>query len=102
MQEAAENIGSSVEYVPESISLAALMYRGEVFSGASHKDIALKLKRKYSDASKISVEELEDGFLTSTGRFVSREEATEIAKACGQIPMDHKEPLDSGDIPLED
>lgn len=40
----------------------------------------------------------EQGFLTSTGRFVSREEAREIVLACGQVTQTIGKTLTSEDL----
>ena len=68
----------------ERIVSAAIKYKGEIFSGKSHYDAWLPMSAKYPETTTIS-EGRVDGFLTNTERFVSREEALEIAKAADQL-----------------
>ena len=66
----------------ERISRAAVRFEGKVYGGYKHikikHDIANELDRYPYGA--------EDGFLTSAGRFVTREEAATIAFQAGQTP----------------
>ncbi len=68
----------------ETIKEAAIQHEGKVFTGRNHPTIGIAMvangdcKRPYpcGDAQ---------GFVTSTGRFVGREEAMRIALAAGQV-----------------
>ena len=58
---------------PESITAAAIRTPdGKIYQGTHHFMAADKIKEPYHHT------ELESGFLTNTGRFVSRQEATAI------------------------
>lgn len=59
----------------EKIVSAALRYKGEMFLGAMHAIAYIDLEEKYPEYG----DGVEEGFLTSTGRFVGRKEAHDIA-----------------------
>ncbi|MDD5318797.1 MAG: hypothetical protein PHF79_03215 [Candidatus Pacebacteria bacterium] len=66
----------------EAISAAALEYEGELFTAHSHAEAFLLLEKarpNFIDS------EVHDGFITTTGRFVDRDEALEIAKQTQQV-----------------
>lgn len=69
--------------IPESIKSAALKIDGELFEGENHGYALGKWmdKNPGKDISK----NWEDGFTTTNGRFVSREEAFDLAKQSNQI-----------------
>ncbi|HEY4489064.1 MAG TPA: hypothetical protein VJA87_01125 [Candidatus Paceibacterota bacterium] len=68
----------------EKITAAAIRCEGVIFSGSTHADAFLALKEK-SPEWNWDEHTLEDGFVTSSGRFVSREEASQIAKNANQL-----------------
>lgn len=74
--------------VPETIRGAAIRHRGEIFEGPLHSDAyeaaASKTGLAFGDIIG-ATNPRDSGFVTSTGRFVSREEAERIARAARQI-----------------
>jgi hypothetical protein len=68
--------------VIEKIVLAALRREGVIYKGATHPD-AFKIMLETIPEKEIG--EMEDGFLTNTGKFVSREEAAVIAEKAEQL-----------------
>lgn len=69
----------------EVIETAAVLFRGKIFSvpRPGRHDVALEEAAKQSGLHCIIKEK--QGFVTSTGRFVDRIEAAQIALAAGQI-----------------
>jgi hypothetical protein len=89
----------------EKIVAAAIEIGDEIFTGVNHADAIVRVEDKYPhwDTDKSLI--IGEGFLTSKGRFVSREEAGQIAKGAaqlGHLPEEEQveagEKLDSGDI----
>src|SRR5688572_17743612 len=72
------------EDIPEKIELSAVRFRGEVFTGKTHVDALKELGKRYPDWEAIR-ELLEGGFITTTGRYVDRDEAGKIAMNAGQL-----------------
>jgi hypothetical protein len=70
---------------PEHITAAALQFRGETFSGGNHALVIRELERKYPSWRTMSNGPIDEGFITTMGRFVSREEAARIAEQAGQL-----------------
>jgi hypothetical protein len=66
----------------EKVGRAALKYNDEVFTGVNHGDAFGHLEKKFKD---FDFKQVKDGFITTNGRFVSREEATAIAEQAKQI-----------------
>lgn len=64
-----------------------MLFNGSIYIGKRHNDAI----RKAVEATGIKPITGEQGFVTNTGRFVSRKEAAEIAFKAGQI----KEPKDA-------
>ena len=85
-QPPAENTSEKKEYVVS----AAIRYKGEVFIGQMHPDAAVQIWEKYPEI-KNDTPDFEEGFTTSIGRFVSREEAGDIAHKSKQL--DHIDDL---------
>ena len=56
------------------------------------------LPSKSQAAMQESIRGFNQGFITSTGRFVSREEAMQVAKAADQVKPDRGESLRSEDL----
>lgn len=81
-----ENVPNSNEQMapPETISSAAIQFRGEIFTGVAHPLAALEMVKRFPDCWEDTSNEKVEGFLTSNGRFVSRHEADEIAIQAGQ------------------
>lgn len=61
------------------IKHAAILHNGIIYKGKRHREIIADAP-KYLDLSKG-----EEGFLTSNGSFVNREQAAKIAHIAGQI-----------------
>jgi hypothetical protein len=61
---------------------AALRYRDRVYRGQGHWDARDKLMQEFPDAR---TKEIEFGFVTTKGRFVTKEEAAEIARTAEQL-----------------
>lgn len=75
----------------ERITQVAIRYEGAVYSLPSpnrHHHILLRLAQRNLDRWPISGQQ---GFVTSTGRFVNRNEAFMIAEKAGQLIRRHKE-----------
>lgn len=85
-----------VETVPETkapevettVKAPASRYAGVVYEGEHHQDTYNQIRQatgRKMNMDDPEAEGIEAGFVTSTGRFVSREEAYKIARAGGQI-----------------
>jgi hypothetical protein len=59
------------------------MPNGEVYYGHRHNH-CLDVVRVMPDVNRLDILKAEQGFVTSTGRFVGREEAMQIQKASGR------------------
>jgi hypothetical protein len=70
---------------------AAIKYKGEVYTGSNHVRIMDDLDRRFG---RTSVDDMADGFVTSSGRFVSRDEASKLSGK--------QEPFDWNDLHPED
>lgn len=80
----------------ERLKSAAIVRDGKVRDGGrSHYDVRRSLGDPSPQTSNLNDVE---GFLTSTGRFVTREEAQDVALAAGQIRSLQGRPLLSSDI----
>ena len=89
--------GDKKEKTPpsERIVSAASKYKGEIFTGRWHWEAWNKLRKKYpEDWERLTsndeqyLKDFVDGFITSTGRFIDREEAKRIAEDADQLPKD--------------
>lgn len=71
-----------LERPPEEIKESALRFKGEVFTGFLHVHALDQLELKYPNWKQLqnAGEVIEDGFITTVGRFVNREEAQKIAQ----------------------
>jgi hypothetical protein len=69
---------------PERIVNAAMLHKGQIYTGKSHV-----LAMEQAEKQGIPGEDLflhgTDGFLTSTGRFVDRRQAVDIARQADQL-----------------
>ncbi len=77
----------------ERIVQAAILQDGEIFTGHRHYMIMNKIHDKTGKDPFLG----EQGFVTDTGRFVSRTEAARIALRAGQIKLPKAE-LTSDDL----
>ena len=66
------------ENTPEEVKESALRYKGEIFTGFLHVYALDKLDTKYPNWQKDGGK-VEDGFITTKGRFVDRDEADKLA-----------------------
>jgi len=64
------------------VQAAAQLPDGEIFTGQGHTEIFAKIAIEKPDM----LEGIKEGFVTSRGRFVSRQEAGKIAFIAKQIP----------------
>jgi len=96
--------GNSEPIVLEKIASAAIKFNGEIITGINHALAIMKMEKIHPDWQKMSTEPVEEGFLTSSGRFVDRREAAEIAERAEQTDeagIDSRsspEELDSSEI----
>ncbi len=81
----------------ERIVSAAIKYKDEIFMGKTHADAWVPLTEKYANA--VITNERTDGFVTSTGRFVNRKDALEIADDADQLRS--FAPFQSGELGSE-
>lgn len=82
---------------PESIRSAAILWNGEVYTAATHGMALLDLKKSHPDYRAVT-----EGFMTSMGRFVSREEAKEIAERAEQLNhLDEHQRRDADELGLD-
>lgn len=83
----------------EAISSAALEYEGQLFTARSHAEAWSLLVEAKPDFDENLIH---DGFITNTGRFISREEALIVAKNSKQISPESrkqgKNTLDSYEV----
>ena len=87
------NPGMETRY--ETISTAALKYREKIFTGVNH---LLALTEAQKEHPGLEFSEVQNGFLTSQGRFVDRDEADLIAKLSGQIKRSWRGHLHSEEL----
>lgn len=66
----------------ERIGRAALQYGDDLFTGVTHGHAFEQLMNKFAD---FDYKTVKDGFITTTGRFVNRDEARAIAEQSKQI-----------------
>ncbi|HYF06458.1 MAG TPA: hypothetical protein VD970_02475, partial [Acetobacteraceae bacterium] len=78
----------------ERVTAATVRFRGKVYSGAEHGEAARRAAADFEDVPKgdefwdfyLDNPEFELGFATTRSPFVTREQATEIARAAKQVP----------------
>lgn len=78
-------IGDKPEDHTEMVDKAALQYGGKTYTGMNHGYALQDIMNEHGSSDNIDFKAVKDGFTTNTGRFVSREEAMDIAKAQDQI-----------------
>ena len=80
------------------ITHVALLCKGRIYAlpkPARHPDV---MRMAVKDGIVKYVGQREQGFLDSTGRFLSRREAKAVAVKCGQVPSGGKPELYSEDL----
>jgi hypothetical protein len=79
----------------ESIVKAALLHKGVVFTlvlpGARHNHLFQALSELGILSNDDLAADTEQGFVTSDGRYVGRQDAVQLALAAGQIPEARRE-----------
>jgi len=75
--------GGGLKTETESIASAALKFGNQLYEGINHGDALDQILKEHGHD--ITFNKIKDGFTTSKGRFVSREEAYDIAKNSHQI-----------------
>jgi hypothetical protein len=68
----------------EKVKEAAIRINGQIFTGQMHFMAFEKARAELADFEEIQ-HTMEQGFTTSAGRFISREEAGELAERAGQL-----------------
>ncbi len=68
------------------IKEAAVFYQGKTLSGPRHGELTFQIIGE--DGGLVKLAHVMMGFVTECGKFVSRQEATKIAFAAGQIKSD--------------
>ncbi len=72
--------------IPESIKSAAILFSNdEMYTGVNHAIAVRELEKVHPNWRKMSKSPPQEGFLTSTGRFVDRLEAGNIAEKAYQL-----------------
>ena len=84
--------------ISESIKSAAILFNNdEIYAGVNHAIAIRELEKVHPDWHKMPKYPTQEGFLTSTGRFVDRLEATEIAESADQLNhLDSEQKTDAG------
>ncbi len=72
----------------EKVESAAVCYNGKIYKASTHAMALLALGKEHR---KFSLEEIQQGFITSKGRFVDREQAEVIAKNASQTSVEENE-----------
>jgi len=71
------------------IICAAIMYKNKVFRGHRHSHCFQAMEDSYNtrpyEFSKVKPADVEAGFVDSFNSFLDRDEALEVARACGQV-----------------
>jgi hypothetical protein len=80
----------------EYITMAAVAVAGSVFTGRSHIQAAVEAEKSLGRS--LQGEFMENGFLTSSGRFVSPGIAYTLARAADQVKDKEHPTLHSEDI----
>jgi hypothetical protein len=84
-----EFVGCVAESRPETIVAAAAMVHGKLYTDYDHHSAFYQaVDDGTADENDFLTDIHQEGFLTSTGRFVSREEALQIARAARQFNRD--------------
>ena len=69
---------------PESITAAAIRFDGNLFTGKNHAEAIMNMEEVFPDWKTSGIKP-DDGFVTSTGRYVKRDEAGRIAEQAEQL-----------------
>ena len=88
----------------EKISASAVQYSGELFTGTLHSDVYNAIREKYPQFDpELEWEKYKLGFVTTSGRFVNRDEALKIAERNDQLkPGVSLDYLDAVDLKKKD
>jgi hypothetical protein len=76
------------EAKPVSIISAAIKFNGETYTGINHAFAIRKLESEVPNWRQKSKEAVLEGFMTSSGAFVDRDEALRISENADQIRPD--------------
>ena len=77
--------GDQIKKERESIAASAILFKGKIYTGVTHGEAILKFEERFPNWKKMKIEDIIDGFVTNTGRFVERDEAGKIACDAGQL-----------------
>lgn len=72
----------------EKIKSAAIKIGDEIFEGTTHGEAAIKAEEKLGKEIDSSIESDLTGFMTTSGRYLSREQALIVAQEAGQFAAD--------------
>jgi hypothetical protein len=87
------------EAQPEHIVGACITYKEHQYVANSHLEAMQQiLEANDNKLPSDAYSAMHDGFLTSTGRFVERDEARAIAEQAGQVPSGTEAPLQSNEV----
>lgn len=78
-------MGGTKGRIPESIKSAAIIFNGVTYTGVNHATAIRELEKVQPNWHRTSQESVQEGFVTSSDRFVSREEASDIAYRADQL-----------------
>jgi hypothetical protein len=81
----------------ETITESAVRVDGQTFTGPTHGDAFLKVEEKMGEKAR-AITAVDEGFITSTGRYVGRDEAAEIAARAEQGIAEGNGPLIAEEI----
>lgn len=85
------------DYAPERISEAAIKHADGITTGLNHGDAYMNAaETAWKSGKSLDDKNIEAGFMTSTGRFVGRQEALDIAEKNSQL-RDNIRPRESKD-----
>lgn len=93
------NMATALTTAPEKIASAALKYGGKLYEGLNH---GFALENILKENPSAGMKDIQDGFTTSKGRFVSREEAYDIADKAKQMGSDMKDVPDESKMLLSE
>lgn len=71
--------------IPESIKSAAIIFNGVTYTGVNHATAIRELEKVQPDWFAMRLGPVQEGFLTSDGRFVESHEAGDIAEKAFQL-----------------
>jgi len=74
---------------PKKVVAAAVLYKGKLWTGRRHWDIAVEMEGAGEISDAWAVPEEAKGFIGDTGLFMTRKAAAATAIRFGQIPREH-------------